>query len=270
MQVLKPVVLGEVRIPHPKHRPKRQLSKQQAVHPTETELNVLQAFVHQVVVKLDVLDEKTRGRLAKFKDGNGLAKSYLELENKIGASVILPGKDATDEEKSAFYKRLGRPESKDGYALDALFLADGVTKDSDTEERIRSIAFDLGLNQDNAKRLHKTFIELANRGAAMVSEQKEKARDSLRKEWGSDYDRNISQIGSILRKYGDQQTIQYMNSGPGNDPVMLRLLARFGKEISSDTLETGRPVTSQNEEDGRNLFPNSPSMTGPNRMRRLR
>jgi hypothetical protein len=223
-----------------------------------------------LIVKFAELKEEERGKLARFKTGNDIVKSYLSLESKLGASITLPGKDATDEEKTAFYKRLGRPETKDGYALDTLFLADGVTKDSDTENRLRDMAFDLGLNQENAKRLHKTFIDLANRGAAMVSEMKEKARDGLHKEWGGEYDRNIAMVGTILRKFGDAQTIQYMNSGPGNDPVMLRLLAKFGKTISPDTLETGGAVKPENgESDGSDMFPNSPQMTGANRNRRI-
>jgi hypothetical protein len=219
-----------------------------------------------MVLDLASMEEKDRARLAKFKTGNDLAKSYLHLESKLGAAVTLPGKDATAEERDAFYTRLGRPESKDGYELDTLFLADGITKDSETENRIRDIAFDLGLNKDNARRLHKTFIDLANRGAAMVKDMKEKARDTLRKEWSGEYDKNISLIGSVLRKYGDAQTIQYMNSGPGNDPVMLRLLAKFGKTISPDTLETGSiPSAAEEQDDGARLFPNSPQMTGANR-----
>jgi len=223
----------------------------------------------EFVLKLDSFDEKDRGRLAKFKTGNDLAKSYLSLETKLGATVTIPGKDATDEEKAAFYKRLGRPESKDGYVLDNLFLADGVTKDSETENRIREMAYDLGLNQEGARKLHKDFINLANRGMAMITEMKEKARDGLRKEWAGDYDRNMAMIGTVLRKFGDAQTIQYMNAGPGNDPVMLKLLARFGKAISPDTLETGTIPSADGEDDGSKLFPKSPQMTGVNRTRRI-
>jgi hypothetical protein len=228
-----------------------------------------QSSTQDLVLKLEGFEEKDRSRLAKFKTGNDLAKSYLSLETKLGATITLPGKDATDEDKAAFYERLGRPKSKDGYVLDTLFLADGVTKDTETENRIREMAFDLGLNPDNAKRLHKTFIDLANRGSAMVSEMKEKARENLRKEWSGEYDKNMAMIGSVLRKFGDAQTIQYMNAGPGNDPVMLKLLAKFGKTISPDTLETGTHVSEAQEDDGSKDFPNSPQMTGANRTRRI-
>ena len=228
-----------------------------------------QPQVPEWVAKLDNLDETSRSKLARYKTVNDLAKSALEFDKKVGQAVLIPGKDATDQEKAAFYKRLGRPESKDGYALDNLFLADGVTKDTDTENRIREMAFDLGLNPENAKRLHKTFIDLANRGVAMMSETKEKAREVLRKEWSGDYDKNIVGVGNIIRKYGDAQTIQLMNSGPGNDPVILRFLAKIAKDLRSDTLETGGMPRASVEKDGSDLFPNSPEMTGANRVRRI-
>lgn len=222
-----------------------------------------------LVLKLGDFKEEERGKLGRFKTGNDLAKSYLALETKLGATVTVPGKDATDEEKGAFYKRLGRPESKDGYALDTLFLSDGVTKDAETENKIREMAFDLGLNPENAKRLHKTFIDLANRGAAMVGEAKEKARDALRKEWGGDYDKNIAGVGTVIRKFGDTQIVQYMNAGPGNEPVMLRFLAKIAKSMSPDTLETGGVLKVATVSDGSEQFPNSPGMTGANRTRRI-
>jgi hypothetical protein len=228
------------------------------------------AQAKEIVLKLDNLEQKDRDKLARFKSGNEFVKAYLAAENKLGSVITIPGKDATDDERSTFYKRLGRPESKDGYELDTLFLADGVTKDGETENRIRDIAFDLGLNKENARRLHKTFIELANKGAGMVNEMKEKARETLRKEWSGEYDKNIAMVGKILRTYGDAQTIQYMNSGPGNDPVMLRLLAKFGKTMSPDTLETGSIPSATAEDDGSRMFPNSPQMTGANRQVRIR
>jgi hypothetical protein len=223
-----------------------------------------------LVVKLSDLKEEERTKLARFKTGNDLGKSYLSLESKLGASITLPGKDATEEEKAAFYKRLGRPESKDGYELDTLFLADKVTKDSETEDRIRSMAFHLNLNQEGAKKLHRTFVDLANRGAKMVSEMKQRASESLRKQWGGDYDRNVALVGTLLRKFGDAETVEYMNSGPGNDPPMLRMLAKFASAISPDRLETGSLPAAAQEDDGTEAFPNSPSMTGANRERRIR
>lgn len=222
----------------------------------------------ELVLKLSEVDEKVRDKLAKFKTGNDLAKSYLALESKLGASVTIPGKDASDEERNAFYKRLGRPETKDGYVLDPVFLADKVTKDSEFEDNIKALAFELNADNAGAKRLHKALVEYANKGAAKMEEMKEQARQSLRtKDWSGTYDKNISLVQSVIKKFGDTEMVQYLNSGPGNDPAMLKFLAKVGKAFSPDTFEVGGRPSEGGEDDGSNLFPNSPQMTGPNRFR---
>jgi hypothetical protein len=221
-----------------------------------------------LVLKLSDFDEKTRDRLAKFKTGNDVVKSYLALESKMGASITIPGKDASDEERSAFYKRLGRPETKDGYVLDPVFLADKVTKDSEFEENVKALAFDLNASNDGAKKLHKALIEYANRGAEKLEEMKEQSRQTLRtKDWVGTYDKNIGLVQSVIKKFGDTEMVQYLNSGPGNDPPMLKFLAKVAKAFSPDSFEIGGRPSEGGEDDGSNLFPNSPQMTGPNRFR---
>ena len=226
----------------------------------------------ELVIKLGDLDEKARDKLAKFKAGNDLAKSYLSLESKLGASVTIPGKDAPKEDWDAFYKRLGRPENKDGYELDPVFLADKVTKDAEFEDNVKQLAFDLNLSKDGAKKFHKAFVEAANRGAAKMEEMKEQARQTLRtKDWAGAYDKNIALVQSVIRKYGDPEMVQYLNSGPGNDPAMLKFLAKIGRSVSPDTFETGgAPPSGEEQDEGKILFPNSPQMTGENRIRRVR
>jgi hypothetical protein len=225
------------------------------------------------VTKLEGLDDKERGRLSRFKSEKELAKSYLNAESKLGASVVIPGKDASKTELDAFYKRLGRPESKGEYELEAVFLPDGITKDDKTDEAFRTMAHELGLTKDQAKKLHKYAAQQGLDAYASLRKQvdakKEETRAALRKEWGADHDRNLAQIGTLLRKFGSDEVIQYMNSGPGNDPPMLRLLAKLAGSMSADRLETGTRLNPQGEADGSDQFPNSPGMTGSNRSRRI-
>ena len=63
---------------------------------------------------ISALDEPLResSSLAKFKDINTLAKSYLELEKSQTKSVSIPTEEAAEEEWDDFYNRLGRPNDK--------------------------------------------------------------------------------------------------------------------------------------------------------------
>ena len=77
--------------------------------------------------------------LKDFKDINALAKSYVSAQRMLGNSIRIPGEDASDEARKAFYdkistlpniikfdendptsvfNRLGRPETVDGYKLE--------------------------------------------------------------------------------------------------------------------------------------------------------
>lgn len=48
----KAVLLGEVRVPSPHHRPLGQLAQEEAVHPAKGELDVQQPFLRDVSVKI--------------------------------------------------------------------------------------------------------------------------------------------------------------------------------------------------------------------------
>ena len=56
-------------------------------------------------------DVKTDPSLADIKDVGGLAKSYIHAQKMVGTDKIsLPTENATPEEMSTFYDRLGRPK----------------------------------------------------------------------------------------------------------------------------------------------------------------
>lgn len=218
-------------------------------------------------LKFDGLPETERAKLARFKSHNDLGKSYLELERRLGASVVLPGKDAKPEEVEAFYKRLGRPDSKDGYELDSAFLPDGVTKVDLGEEKFKAQAFELGLTKDQAKRLHKwavdASLEQAKQIRAQMEVKKRDASEALRRRYGLDYDKKLALVGLVNQRFGGDSWIQYLNQGPGNDPQLLEVLIKIGEAISEETLVQGRPPGAEagKREPGVLSYPKRPEIT---------
>ena len=221
------------------------------------------------------LPEADKTKLARFKTQNDLGKSYLELERKIGASVVLPGKDASTEEKDAFYKRLGRPDSQNGYELDPVFLPDGVTRDEKSENTFKAIAFELGLTRDQARKLNKFAVDQTiaamQAGRQAMEQKKREGSETLRKEYGLDYDKKLSLVGMVNNRFGGEDWIRYINQGPGNDPPMLRFLIKVGEAISEETLVQGRPpgVELGEREPGSLDYPKRPEIT-KNRFRSVR
>lgn len=228
------------------------------------------------VKELEGFDEQTRSKLSRFKTSKDVAKSYLELEKRLGASVVIPGKDATQTERDEFAKRLGRPESPDGYELDPLFLPDGVSRQDGGEDAFKAMAFELGLSKDQGKRLYKYAASKAFEGVAALRKEMEKkkmaAAEVLRKEWGNEYTSNLAKVQKVSKLFGGDDWVEYLNEGAGNDPRLIKVLVKIANQFSEDTLESGRlaPRTQERREPGLLDYGDlRPEITGDNRYRKL-
>jgi len=227
-------------------------------------------------LKFDGMSEEQRTKLARFKTQNDLGKSYLELERKLGASVVLPGKDAKQEDWDAFYKRLGRPDSPDGYELESVITNEGVKLDDVGDVEFKKQAHELGLTKNQAETLHKWWINAiigqTEKLKTAAKEKKREASEALRKEYGLEYDKKLALVGLVNRKFGSDGWLPYLNKGPGNDPEFLRFLIKIGEAISEETLVSGRAttaVTVDEREPGVLNYPNRPEIT-KNRFRTVR
>ena len=228
------------------------------------------------VKELEGFDEQTRSKLSRFKTSKDVAKSYLELEKRLGASVVIPGKDASQSEKDEFAKRLGRPESPDGYELEPIYLPDGVSKKGDSEEAFKKMAYELGLTKDQGRKLYKYAATQAFDGVASLRKAQDQKRmeaaASLKKEWGAEYDANLAKVQKINKLFGDDSWVQYLNEGAGNEPRLIKVLVKIAKQFSEDTLETGRlqTRTPEKREPGLLDYGNlRPEISGDNRYRKL-
>lgn len=183
--------------------------------------------VSETVSFLDSLDEELRGQkaLKDFKDLNGLAKSYLHLNSMIGKKVT----DLSPEELGSVYNKLGRPEEKDGYKLPESIPEDvtGWYKEK---------AFELGLNQDQAKGLMESYMALEAVKQEEIKAQKEAQQEewiaSIKEEFGSSMDKRIETAKKAVEAFGGEDLRAAMDStGLGNHPAMVKAFAKIGKEM---------------------------------------
>jgi hypothetical protein len=95
----------------------------------------------------------------------------------------------------------------------------------------------------------------------------------FRSEYGLDYDKKVKGlIPMVNKKFGDDDWIQWLNTGPGNEPVLNRFLIKVGEAISEDSLIRGRPSpsTAETREPGVLSYPARPEITGRQRFRGVR
>jgi hypothetical protein len=189
-------------------------------------------------------DIKDHASLSTFKSVGDLAKSHLEAQKLIGAKgVILPGKDATEEQMDTFYNSLGRPDKVEGYKIDQLQVPEGVKIDENVRSEFLKVGHKLGLLPHQVNGLIKWQLEGEGVRAKATSEadktSREEAETNLRKEWGTAYDANIDAAKKLIAKFADDSEVAALDQGLGNDPRLIKMMAKIAKGFSEDTLGEG-------------------------------
>jgi hypothetical protein len=192
-------------------------------------------------------DEGIRKRIEKFKTPADLAKGYVELETYSSKGL----QDMTDSEKEKFFKRLGLPESPEGYELSGVTLPEGIPQNPDADKAFKELAKSLRLTKDQAKGGHEWLMKraataiIAQRAAS--KKQAEDAENSLRTSWATAYDANQAAVEKVIRLGGDK-FVQFMNNGPGKDPTVREGLLAISKMFADETLVSGKPPGKQKTE----------------------
>jgi hypothetical protein len=192
----------------------------------------------------DVEDESLRSEdalktLSRFKGKGDLAKSYLELRGKVGENPItVPGENATDEEREAFYKAIGRPDSPDKYEFPEI---EGVEPDDDATKAFKEAAHKLGVPPEMASGMYQYLMEQAktyqeNQAKAIETTQAETEK-TLKKEFGKDYETNLTAGDNALRQViGDEAMKKLEAAGLHVDADVVRGAVKLSQAIGEDKL----------------------------------
>ena len=174
--------------------------------------------------------------LASINDTESAAKTLIHQQKMMGNRIPIP---KTDEEMSELYTKLGRPETADGYEVD---VPSGYEKYYPEEmmSSFKQTGHDLGLSPKQMQGLvewQKGSVDYQmNQEQIAGDTQGVQTEEVLRKEFGANYDKQLSSAQRALRVYGTPE-LQQKLSDPryGNDPDLIRLLANAGKDITEDS-----------------------------------
>lgn len=187
----------------------------------------------------DSLPEDLKGNasLAQFTDVNNLAKSYVEAQKLVGKKGVFPPdwEKSTDEEKTAFFKSIGQPEFE---KFDVKLPKDQQVNE-DFVKKYKELAHKTGLLPTQAQSLMDWYIghEKQTLGALALAKKtaSEEAIGGLKKEWGEGYDKNLALAKMAVREVGGQDFLKYLDdSGEGNNPQVIKMLAKVGKLLGED------------------------------------
>ena len=188
----------------------------------------------------DLRDDPTVARLGSVADA---MKMLVHAQRLVGRDrVAIPGADAPEEDWNALHDRLGRPERPEDYDL---ALPEGAPGDVPVDEalagRFREQAHRLGLLPRQVQGLYAWFMGEQAQGAEVAASAAEEAGATLRREWGASYARNLDAARRAGRMLGGETLLKHLDdSGIGNDPQVIRALARAGRLLAeADAPEAG-------------------------------
>lgn len=197
-----------------------------------------------------VTDDKYKKQAERFEDADAVFRSMEDLRKKVSTAVVIPGKDAAEEDVAAYRKQIGVPETMEGY--DFPEVQDGVEL---TEDQINSQKEWAKLFHDNnvPKELADSLIAKYNADIQAGIESINKADEAnaiqqekvLRERWGSDYDENKNiatrAFNELVSKSGvDSDVLMQMETKDGkllmDNATMIQLFAGLGRDMRESGL----------------------------------
>jgi len=172
--------------------------------------------------------------LQSYKDVESLAKTVVHQQKMIGSRIPIP---KTEEEKTELYGKLGRPEEPGKYEVAVPEDYQQFFREESMNE-FRNVAHKIGLNNEQVQALMDFQINEINhemQGAdTQLNSQREEIEQNLKQEWGYDYDKNVKAAQRAVQVYGDVEVQELLNGELGNNPALIKMFARLGKEVTED------------------------------------
>ena len=191
---------------------------------------------------------KEEKALQNFQDMEGFVKSYLHSQKLVGSDKIpIPNKYATDEDWNEVYKKLGKPESSDGYSYN---LPKESKLDDNSLKAFSEQAHKLGLLPKQAQGIINYYNDLAGSSETDANNKAEAARQeaekNLRKEFGSTFNDRISAAKKLATSTlgNDFLNNTFLQDGSklGDNPIVVKAFADLAAQISEDSIVKGDAV----------------------------
>lgn len=185
---------------------------------------------------------RSHSALADYKDLAGLVKSHISLQGMIGNSVAIPKAEDQDGWKN-FYKKLGVPESAEGYQFDLGEQFKNIQLNGDTAKWAQGLFHGANLTPSQANKLMQGYLtkeqEIAAAATESVDKQVEAWQDQLEQELGDKYEETTLHASRAASRFFDEDTRRYLEeSGVGNHPGLVKAFATIGKLLGEDKVFT--------------------------------
>lgn len=207
----------------------------------------LPEFLKGAQLDAEIMNEPS---IRNIKDLNSLAKSYVHAQKMIGADkIIIPQKGATKEQWNEVFTKLGLPK-KEEYKLSKI---ENSVLGEDFYNKVTDLGHSLGIlpsqMQEFVQSLETDAQSKFEANKTKHEQLMNEASTNLKKEWGEAFDARLHNAKTVLEKFGDDETKQFIReSGLGNDPRIVKFLEKIGSSLKEAKMIDG-PTTPQGRDD---------------------
>lgn len=199
-------------------------------------------------------DLKTNKVLAQFKSIGDAGKTLAELRSDEKV-LRIPGEDASDEEKTAFYQKLGRPETADKYTITKPEgLPDDVPYEPSIEPWFKDVSYKLNLSAKQAEGLYNEYWNFVKGGSEANKKAVEASVNALKDEWKGDKFKTNTAIATRAWKElgkGHDAFLEKIVDGIklGDHPEFLKWYHEIGLKMLPDSGHIGNEDRGSGEGD---------------------
>jgi len=162
-------------------------------------------------------DLKSSKSLSNFKDINGLAKSYINLEKKLGA-----------------------PKEPEKYEAEQYKIED-IDESDKILNTIKDKAISMGLNPDNFKELVKTFKDQENEIIKQIEADNntriKEMEENLSQEWGNEYESNLKLADQTWQQFAPAEYDKLLENLPKDAQLAIaKTMFNIGSKVSNKSI----------------------------------
>ena len=182
---------------------------------------------------------------SSVKDMNDVVKGYYHAQKMVGADkVVVPTKQSTPEQWKDYYVKAGLPATLDDYQVELPASLDNP----EFNKALMSKAYEMNIRPDQLStivaEMDKLNEQIVTDYEAQQKQEILSTADSLKKEWGADYQRNLLGAQRVIKHFGGEEMLKQVFESPlANDGAFLRLMSKISSQlVKEDTFS--KEVTS--------------------------
>lgn len=196
-----------------------------------------------------IADSKLRAFADRMASPADAVKMAFDLRRKLSRAVVPPGEGAGAEELRDFHRKLGVPDTAEGYDYTRPDLPDHLCPDEAGAAREKDFldhALGLGITKDQARGIldwhYRSAVEQSDDLTRRLGEARAQSEAELRREWGADYEANLAAAHRAAVEFGGGDMLDFLGNVSvdgvrlADHPRLVRAFAEAGRRLGEDSI----------------------------------